>query len=132
MYESSQNQLDAAIEDVSVSYISTLCFRRADRNSLVIGMLIIFFSILPRGGETVDLSAVDFPKNDYHFAVNPNTAEWYELTALPGVGDKTAKSIVSQSENNRMKSPRDLTRIRGLGEKRVRAFAGYIVFDDAE
>jgi hypothetical protein len=126
----SSSQITPATTGISVSYISTLCFRRADRNALVLGMLIIFLSVMTWGGKTVDLSAVEFPKNDYCFAVNPNTAEWYELTALPGVGDKTAKSIVSQRENGRMTSPRDLTRIRGLGEKRVGTFVGYIVFED--
>lgn len=51
--------------------------------------------------------------------VNINTATAEELTALPGVGEATAKAIVEdRQKNGKFQSPEDLMRVSGIGQKK--------------
>lgn len=57
-----------------------------------------------------------------------NTAAWYELDALPGIGETTARKIVAEREaHGRYASLDDLTRVAGLSAKRVQAIAPHLV-----
>ncbi len=50
--------------------------------------------------------------------ININTATVKELTQLDGVGDAIAKRIVEYRENaGPFKEPRDLMKVKGIGEK---------------
>jgi competence ComEA-like helix-hairpin-helix protein len=69
--------------------------------------------------------------------VDPNRAPWWELTALPRIGDKTAQSIVAYREAHRAKygqdaiafrSAHDLTRVKGIGPKTVERLRPMLVF----
>ncbi len=52
--------------------------------------------------------------------LNVNTARLYELTMLPGVGEKTAAVILEDRQTNGpFSSLQELTRIRGIGPKTV-------------
>lgn len=47
--------------------------------------------------------------------VNINTANEYELTALPGVAEATAKKIIDSRASGPFKSPEDIQRVKGIG-----------------
>lgn len=50
--------------------------------------------------------------------LDPNTAAWYELLHVEGVGDTLARRIVDDRERHGpYASIDDLTRVRGIGEK---------------
>lgn len=52
-------------------------------------------------------------------AVNINTADAAGLTALPGVGEATARSIIEDRERNGpFTSPEDIMRVSGIGQKK--------------
>ena len=54
--------------------------------------------------------------------VNINTADARELSTLKNIGKKRAELIVLDRETNgKFKSPQDLTRIKGIGDKTVKA-----------
>ncbi|MFQ5489225.1 MAG: ComEA family DNA-binding protein [Phycisphaerae bacterium] len=66
--------------------------------------------------------------------VDPNTAPWWELTVLPGIGEITAKRIVEYRDRRRselgladgapiFETPADLKRVHGIGPKKVERMA---------
>ncbi len=72
--------------------------------------------------------------------VDPNTAPWWELTALPRVGETTARRIVDYRETTKDRVaddcsaavfaiPADLTAVSGIGPKTVQRLATYLVFN---
>lgn len=59
--------------------------------------------------------------------VNINTASESELESLPGIGAATARKIVAdRSANGPFASVEDLTRVSGIGEKKLSALADLI------
>jgi len=66
--------------------------------------------------------------------VNPNTAPWWELMALPEIGESTARKIVDYRElhADRMpvfRSPADLEPVPDIGPKTIQRIAPYLRFD---
>lgn len=71
--------------------------------------------------------------------IDPNTAPWWELTALPGVGPVTARAIVDHRKAVRDRAgdpaaivftrPADLEAVHGIGPKTVAKIAAYLRFD---
>lgn len=50
--------------------------------------------------------------------ININTASAAELESLPGIGKKTAASIVAyRTEKGKFKATKDLLKVKGIGEK---------------
>lgn len=50
--------------------------------------------------------------------VNLNSASVEQLTALPGIGERTAQRIVEyRQKNGPFKKPEDLMNVKGIGEK---------------
>lgn len=69
--------------------------------------------------------------------VDPNTAPWWELTILPGVGEVTARAIVEHRRQAReggdarpFDGANDLENVRGIGPKTVERFRALLRFDD--
>jgi len=67
--------------------------------------------------------------------VDPNTAPWWELTALPGIGEATARSIVDYrragSDSPRVfRRPLDLEPVVGIGPKTIRRIAPHLHLSD--
>ena len=59
--------------------------------------------------------------------ININTATESELTALPGVGEATARAIVEERERGGpFSSPEDIMRVSGIGEKKYERMKGLI------
>jgi hypothetical protein len=68
--------------------------------------------------------------------IDPNSADWQTLAAIPNLGEKRAKAIVAyrdgiHSANAKMvvfHSPTDLLHIRGIGVATVENLRPYLVF----
>ena len=68
--------------------------------------------------------------------VDPNQAEWWELAALPRIGEVTAKKIVEYRRDHAAAPPdkpvfrtaQDLTRVRGIGPKTVERLTPFLSF----
>lgn len=66
-------------------------------------------------------------------SVDPNTAPWWELTALPDIGEGTARKIVEYREAHADRSPvfrrpDDLEPVPGIGPKTIRRISPYLRF----
>ena len=53
----------------------------------------------------------------YEVAIDPNRADAAELASLPGIGPALAQRIVDERTRAPFKSPEDLLRVSGIGEK---------------
>ena len=68
--------------------------------------------------------------------IDPNSADWQTLAAIPGLGEKRAKAIVAYRDSmHRLNSgrlvfqrPADLLQIRGIGAATVDNLRPYLVF----
>lgn len=73
--------------------------------------------------------------------IDPNTAPWYELTALPDIGESAARAIVEYRERNRSERgdadevvffrAADLDAVRGIGPVTIGRIAPYLAFPGA-
>jgi competence protein ComEA len=62
--------------------------------------------------------------------INVNTAGIAELTTLPGIGQKLAERIIAQRQAaGPFKSPEDLLKVKGIGEKNLKKVADLISFE---
>jgi DNA uptake protein ComE-like DNA-binding protein len=68
--------------------------------------------------------------------IDPNTADWQTLAAIPGLGEKRSKDIVAFRERMRggnsgrpiFQRASDLRRIRGIGPATVANIEPYLIF----
>jgi Helix-hairpin-helix motif len=68
--------------------------------------------------------------------IDPNTADWQTLAALPGLGEKRAKTIVEYREAFTTKNPEhlafsepeDLLLVRGIGPSMLATMRPYLLF----
>ena len=68
--------------------------------------------------------------------IDPNRSPWWELTALPRVGEVTARRIVAFRTEAQaagtdpvFQKPADLQRVRGIGPKTVERLRPWLRFD---
>lgn len=75
------------------------------------------------------------------YTLDPNIAVWWELTALPRVGESIARGIVAHREAVRASSPsakpvftrpEDLAAVRGIGPITVRRLAPHLYFSNRD
>jgi hypothetical protein len=69
--------------------------------------------------------------------IDPDVADWPELMRLPGIGEVTAKRIVTYRQEHRQgldqpvfRCCEDLARVRGIGPKTVEALRPHLRFGD--
>ena len=68
--------------------------------------------------------------------IDPNTAGWAALAALPGIGEKRARDIVAYRDDARLHSPgavvfarpEDLLRIKGIGPAMLEGITPHLAF----
>jgi DNA uptake protein ComE-like DNA-binding protein len=73
--------------------------------------------------------------------IDPNTADWQTLAALPGIGEAKARDIVAYRERKRAEAkdpslvvfdaPGDLLYVRGIGAALVEAMKPHLLFPPA-
>jgi hypothetical protein len=72
--------------------------------------------------------------------IDPNTADWQSLAALPGLGEKRAKTIIEYRENfvNQhpdhlaFEEPEDLLLVRGIGPSMLATLRPYMLFPTSQ
>ncbi len=68
------------------------------------------------------------PAGAVQYLVDINQAGVHDLILLPGVGEKTAEKIIAERGlNGEFRSVDDLTRVRGIGAKKVEALRAYVM-----
>ena len=74
------------------------------------------------------------PPTTIQFAVDINTADWPELSQLPGVGETLARRIVEhRAEHGPFMDLEDLQNVRGIGPKTMDRLRPYLLpMPDAE
>ena len=73
--------------------------------------------------------------------IDPNTADWQSLAALPGIGERRARDIVEYRERKRLQAgdpvlvvfdaEGDLLYVRGIGPALVEGMKPYLLFPSA-
>ncbi len=68
-------------------------------------------------------------------AIDPNTAPWWELMVLPGVGETTARKIVDyrdahSGEGIVFGQPADLEPVPGIGPKTIQRISPFLRFGE--
>jgi DNA uptake protein ComE-like DNA-binding protein len=71
--------------------------------------------------------------------LDPNTAPWRTLAALPGLGDKRAQAIAAyrdafqqtHPDDPAFRSPADLMKIKGIGPATTQNLEPYLTFPDS-
>ncbi|MDR2649589.1 MAG: helix-hairpin-helix domain-containing protein [Clostridiales bacterium] len=86
--------------------------------------------IVPKEGETVDKLLEEGQNKDGETRMNINTADESELMELPGVGQVTAKNIISyRMEHGDFKSIEDIKNVVRIGEKTFERLKDLIIVD---
>lgn len=67
------------------------------------------------------------PKGSLTGVINVNTASAETLTLLPGIGPKMAERIVARRQRRPFRTPRELRRVRGIGEKKYNKLSRFVV-----
>jgi hypothetical protein len=89
---------------------------------------------LPEGNDVVAPRAGDLPGR-----VDPNTADWQTLAAVPSMGEKRAQAIVAYRDRAIaagrgpiiFRSPTDLQRIKGIAAATAANLQPYLLFPAA-
>jgi competence protein ComEA len=106
--------------------------RRRDQTAVaalvVVALLATVGWWIAHGGWSGRLIEVDKAEPSVaRFEVDVNTADWPELTQLPGVGTKLAKRIIeSRQSDGPFAGPDDLLRINGIGRKKLEQIRPYL------
>ena len=82
--------------------------------------------------ENVSQSAAVYSEDEnIPYLININTADVYELTALEGIGDKKAQSIVEyREEHGPFESKEDLLEVSGIGESILKNIEDKITLEE--
>ncbi len=107
--------------------------------ALIIVPLILIYSALDKNrSQLTPLGKPGVRAVEVSSLINPNTAPWHELAALPGIGEKTARKIASFRSEYCTKTgqPRaffssdDLQHVNGIGPATVRRLRPFLSFTD--
>ena len=60
--------------------------------------------------------------------INVNMATARELEKIPGIGPKTAIKIIQFRKTSPFRSPRDLKKVKGIGDKKLKKMRSHITF----
>ena len=107
----------------------TRCAFDAVSTSLVVLGLILAITAMRHAGATAPTDSAPRARA----SINPNTAPWWELLVLPGIGETTARKIVEYREANSdqgrvFRDPADLEPVSGIGPKTIQRIGPYLRF----
>jgi competence protein ComEA len=105
--------------------VAPLWLRRSDQ--FLLGFLLIALLTLLTvfrwklsGGGREEIEIVSQQSREYYYSIDINRASWVEWAQLDGIGEKLARRIVQdRDEQGSFRSIDDLRRVRGLGPKLV-------------
>jgi len=87
--------------------------------------------ITPHASAETDILALAQEKIIQSKSININTANRHVLTNLPGIGPKLARRIIEYRNANGLFSSREeITRVKGIGEKKYQAISDKITVSD--
>ena len=76
---------------------------------------------------------VDTDHESIKLKIDLNSAEWYELIILPGIGEKKARAIVEYRTKARgFKAIEQLCKVNGIGEKTVKRLEDLVFISEQE
>jgi len=106
-------------------------FSRTQKVILLVLVLVLAIGLFAmkhrRNIAASDITITPGDASGYSLRLDINTASWQEIALVPGIGETKAKAIVSdRDKNGPFKSPNDLTRVSGIGEKTVAEMAKYL------
>lgn len=104
---------------------AVLWLRRADQwllGCLLIALLVLLIAFrwkLSGGGRT-EIEIINQQPREYYYAIDVNNASWVEWAQLDGIGEKMARRIVQdRDDNGPFHSVEDIRRVRGFGPKLI-------------
>ncbi len=112
---------------------STVWFLRAGDQRFLAGLLMIMVLLL--AGSTAwyawrcgGLTHIDrLPVNSFRFEVDLNTADWTEISALPTIGEKTARRIIDfRQQHGPFFSLQDVAQVHGIGPHTLQSIEPYV------
>jgi competence protein ComEA len=109
-----------------------LWLRRADQvtaaSITVVAMALMIGHWVYQGGLKGQMIEVDrVEPGTITYTVDLNSADWPELTVLPGLGETLAKRIVAdRDQNGPFRDFDDLRRIRGIGPRTLERLTPYL------
>ncbi len=80
----------------------------------------------PVSDEPLEISETEPQQTALPQIININTATKEELMLLPGIGEAKAKSIIAYREQTPFKTPKDIVKVKGFGDKIYEALADKI------
>jgi competence ComEA-like helix-hairpin-helix protein len=109
---------------------------------LLLGVLLVFLSVRYAFNPVfVSDPQPDRPArfDDLADRIDPNTASWADLAALPGLGEKRAKDIVAFREESRRYAPsgvvfarpEDMLKVKGIGLAMLESVRPHLAFPEA-
>lgn len=123
----------AVISRVSVIQRYSLALHRGHQQWIAVAlvfvllaMAIYFGLVAKQANGLVEIETA--PRLKFDFKVDVNRAKWFELFAIPGVGETLAKRIVEyRNQNGEFSSIDELEAVRGLGPTSVQKMAPYLL-----
>lgn len=84
-----------------------------------------------QGPKLIDIDLA--PPIQYRFVIDINSADWPELTLLPGISETYARRIVEfRNANGPFQSVEDLLMVQGIGPKRLQAMREFLQVGSSE
>jgi DNA uptake protein ComE-like DNA-binding protein len=111
--------------------------RRAVRRNAVLFIALLGPVIAWSGWSTWNAPAVHRTANPpAQTTIDPNTAQWWELTVIPGIGPALARRIIEYRESpaagapdgRAFHRPEDLQQVHGIGPRTVEKMTPYLSF----
>ncbi len=98
------------------------------KHSLVISLVIAFVLSLSMAVSAAPTgNSAKAPTKSASQLININTADTTQLAKLPGIGPSLAQRIVKyRKESGAFKTPQDLGKVKGIGEKKLAKILGRI------
>lgn len=114
--------------DISKKEFIVLCVLFS---TLLSGILLRYLLDYHIGSE--DIKIIHQNPQELQLKLDINRAEWYELMALPQIGEKRAKAIVEhRQEYGPFYSPEDLLQVKGISPRVLEEIRGYVKIGASE
>ena len=117
---------------------STLWLRRADQfflGILLISLLLLLIAHRWKLSESgkAEIEITNQQPREYFYSIDINRASWVEWAQLDGIGEKLARRIAEdRNQQGPFRSVDDLNRVRGLGLKLIEKLRPFLKYNEEE